>query len=557
MFMSTLRRLVLPAAAAVLALAATAPSTFADEPVGSSAHGTAIVADAGYVVWRADDGHVVVRAGGGHPQTTSLKPPASAILDVGARAGDKGAQLIWAENCSTRSGSCAVRGGQLMGAGVVRIRTIAGIPYRGGGSPAVAIEGTRLAYAVHGTTGSGKRKSACDVPYVRTLSSHGSSTRKLDRGHCAAISQLDIGDGYVAILAHPAVTYGSGATEARVVKAGGGRSRTLQREAQGEESNYLGAVSLDRGALYTARGGIRQANVFTRIRLGSGARTDVRAFVNLQGAFARDGGHDYYAQTVSFESSTECGCLVVAGEDPFAAAQRTLVPELALTVAPQPVYVDSAPSAVATLTRQTVSRTAVVGTAPVAGIPVELLSTDVVSGPVNQRPPTPTGAMAATGADGTATIPIPGTPRWRLLLAAVTRSAVEGAVPIPTIQNLNVTTYVHMTAGATRLPDGRLRVSGTISPAQPGRKVRLDRRLKRVCNQRQYGPTLVTPSSVGVPAGCFDLWTQDPVTTATVSPDGASYTLDASAPAGTYRVSLDFAGGAAVYAGETAAIEAP
>jgi hypothetical protein len=556
--MSTLRRLALPAAAAVLALAATAPSTFADEPFGSSARGTAIVADAGYVVWRADDGRIVVRAGRSHAQTSLRRnPPASAILDIGARPGGRGAQLIWADGCSTRSGSCAVRGGQLLSSGVARIRVIAHIPYRGGGSPAVAIEGSRLAYAVHGTTGSGKQKSACDVPYVRTLSSHGSSTRKLDRGHCAAISQLDVGDGYVAILAHPAVTYGSGETEARVVKVGGGRSRTLQREAQGEESNYIGAISLDGGALYTARGGIRQANVFTRIRLGSGARTDVRAFVNLEGAFARDGGHDYYAQTVSFESSTECGCIVVAGDDPFAVAQRVLAPELALTAAPQPVYVDSAPSAVATLTRRTVSRTAVVGTAPVVGMPVELLSTDVVSGPVNQRPPTPTGAMATTGADGTATIPIPGTPRWRLLLAAVTRSPVGGDVPIPTTQNLNITTYVHMTAGAARLPDGRLRVSGTISPAQPGRKVRLDRRIERVCNQRQYGPTLTTPSSVGVPAGCFDRWTQDPVATATVSADGASYTFDADAPAGTYRVSLDFAGGAAVYAGETAAIEAP
>jgi hypothetical protein len=556
--MSTLRRLTLPAAAAFAVLtAAASPPAFADEPVGASAHGTAIVADAGYAVWWADDGRIVVRPGDGHPQTTSLKLPASTIFDVGVRAGGKGAQLVWTEGCSTRSASCVVRGGQLISSGVHQPRVIAHIPYHGGGSPAVAIDGSRLVYAVHGTTGSGKRKSACDVPYVRTLSSHGSSTRKLDRGHCGAISQLDVGDGSVAILAHPAVTYGSGATEARVVKVGGGHSRTLQREAQGEESNYLGAISLDRGALYTARGGIRQANVFTRIQLGSGARSDVRAFVNLGGAFARDRGRDYYAQTVSFESSTECACLVVAGDDPFAVAQRVLAPELSLTAAPQPVYVDSAPSAVATLTRRTVSRTAVVGTAPVAGVPVELLSTDVVSGPVNQSAPTPTGATATTGADGTATIAIPGTPRWRLLLAAVTRPIVEGAVSIPTSQNLNITTYVHMTASAERLADGRLRVTGSISPAQPGRKVRLDRRLERVCNQRQYGPVLITPSSVGVPAGCFDPWTQDPVATATVSADGGSYVLDASAPAGVYRVSLDFAGGAAVYAGETAAVQAP
>ncbi|MES1193431.1 MAG: hypothetical protein ABUM26_03840, partial [Solirubrobacterales bacterium] len=289
--MSTLRRLALPAAAAVLALAVGPPATLADEPLGSSARGTAIVADAGYAVWRADDGRLVVRAGHGRPQTTSLKPPAGTTFDVGVRAGGNGAQLIWIDGCSTRSGSCAVRGGQLISSGLRQPRVIARIPYRrGGGSPAVAIDGSRLAYAVHGTTGSGKRKSACDVPYIRTLSARGSSTRKLDRGHCGAISQLDVGGGYVAILAHPAVTYGSGATEARVVKVGGGRSRTLQREAQGEESNYIGAVSLDGGALYTARGGIRQANVFTRIRLSSRARTDVRAFVNLAGAFARDRG---------------------------------------------------------------------------------------------------------------------------------------------------------------------------------------------------------------------------------------------------------------------------
>ena len=557
--MSSLRRLALPAAVASLALTAAAPSALADEPLGSSARGTAIVADAGYAVWRADDGRVVVRAGhSSMAQTTkALKPPASAIFDVGKRAGGVGAQLIWTEGCSTRSGTCTVRGGRLLSSGVHQPRVIARIPYRGGGSPAVAISGSRLVYVVHGTTGSGTRKASCDVPYVRTLSSRASSTRKLDRGHCAAITQLDAGEGVVALLAHPDPRYGSGETEARVIKLGGGRSRTLQREAQGEESNYIGSVSLDRGSLYTARGGIRQANVFTRIRLSSRARTDVRAFVNLAGAFARDRGQGYYAQTVSFEQSTECGCIIVAGDDPFAVAQRVLAPELALTVAPQPVYVDSAPAAVVTLTRRTVSRTAVVGRAPVADMPVELLSADVRSGPINQRTPAPTGAMGKTGADGTATIPIPGTPRWRLLLGAVTRSIVGGAVDIPTTQNLYVTTYAHLTAAAARLANGRLQVSGTISPAQPGRKVRLDRRLERICDQRQFGPVVVTPSSVGMPAGCFDRWTQDPVTTATVSADGASYVLDAAAPAGTYRVSLDFAGGAAVYAGETAAVEVP
>ncbi|MCW2982828.1 MAG: hypothetical protein JWR63_398, partial [Conexibacter sp.] len=360
----SVRPLLIPLAAALSCAAALCPASpaVADEPVGTTSHGTAIVADAGYAAWRGDDGHLVIRAGAAAPRTTDLTPPAGAIFDVGTRRGGGGGQVVWTEGCSARAGSCAVRGAQLTSAAVasgrLATRVIAHIAYRGGGAPALAVDGSRLAYAVHGTTGSAKTRSACDVPYVRTLG--GGAARRLDRGHCAALAQLDLGDGYVALLAHPAIRYGTGASEARVVKAAGGTSRTLQREAEGEESNYLGSVALDRGALYTARGGIRQANVFTRWSLGTRTRSDARAFVNLQGAFARDRGRDYYLQSTNYESATDCGCLIVAGDDPFAAgARRTLAPDLALTVTPQPVFTDSAPSAVATLTRRTVTRTAV------------------------------------------------------------------------------------------------------------------------------------------------------------------------------------------------------
>jgi hypothetical protein len=284
--------------AALAALAAVPAAAAADEPVASSARGTGVVADAGYAAWRADDGRVVLRAGDRAPRTTSLRPPASAVLDVGARRGGGGAQLVWAQDCSLRSGRCAVRSALLRGSGALTSRVVARIPYRGGGSPAVAVDGSKLAYAVHGTTGSGRARSDCDVPYARTLPS--GAARRLDRGHCARISQLDVGDGHVAVLAHPAIRYGSGATEARVVRYAGGPSRTLQREAQGEESNYIGSIALDGGALYTARGGIRQPNAFTRIRLATRARADARAFVDLEGAFARDRGRTYYLQSVGF-----------------------------------------------------------------------------------------------------------------------------------------------------------------------------------------------------------------------------------------------------------------
>jgi hypothetical protein len=554
MSMSCARRPLLLLTSLVLAGALPAIAR-ADFPVGQTAAGTPVVADAGSAVWRGDDGRLVVRQGQGPVKTTNLRPPASAIFDIGTRRGGGGAQIAWAESCSTRSRACAVRSAILssaaLNAGRLSARVVAHVPYRGGGSPAIAVDGARLAYAV--------RSGSCDVPYLRTLPS--SSARRLDRGHCARLTQLDTGDGYVALLARPTAT--PRATEARVVRTGGGPSRTLQRESQGEESNFIGAVSLDRGALFTARGGIRQPNVFTRLAPRGGGRSDVRAFVDLQGAFARDRGRVYYAQTESFESSTECGpardapgCLVVAGDDPFGSAARTLSPELALTVAPQPVFVDTPASAVATLTRRTVTRTAVTATAPVAGVPVELLAATPAAIRDPAPVPAPTGRRATTGADGTATIAIPGPAAPFRYLAAVTRPAA--GVAIPTRQSTYLPTYARLTASATRLADGRLRVTGTISPALPGRKVRLDRRLDRICNQNVTTPGAVaSPSQAGVPAGCFDRYTQDPVATAAVSADGASYAVDASTPPGTYRVALDFAGGALVFPGESTGFAAP
>jgi hypothetical protein len=250
----------------------------------------------------------------------------------------------------------------------------------------------------------------------------------------------------------------------------------------------------------------------------------------------------------------------VAGGDPFASGTRQLAPELSLTVSPQPVYIDSAPAAVARLTRRTVSRTAVVGApAPVAGVPVELLSTTLTSSDVAPSAPQPTGAVATTGADGTATIPLAGASVPRRFLGARTRP-VAGGVVIPATYQVYLQTYVHVTATAQRAADGRLEVSGTISPAQPGRKVRLDRKLEQMCNRGFFVPgQVLTPQQVGVPAGCYDRYTQDPVATADVGADGSSYTLVApsSAPAGAYSVSLDSPRGASVYAGQTSGFPAP
>ena len=224
---------------------------------GRARRARGISADAGWAAWRRDDGLLLVRAGNGGPQVTALRPPASAPFDVGTRRGGGGAQVAWAESCSTRTHHCAVRSALLRGSRTGPARVVAHIPYGGGGSPAVAVDGSRLAYTL--------RSGRCDVPYVRTLPS--ASARRLDRGHCATIAQLDVASGLRGGAGAPPVTSGSGATEARVVRWSGGPSRTLQREAQGEESNYIGSVALDGAYLFTARGGIRQANVVQALQL--------------------------------------------------------------------------------------------------------------------------------------------------------------------------------------------------------------------------------------------------------------------------------------------------
>jgi hypothetical protein len=545
---AALRRLAVPATVLTAALAA-APSALADDPVATTRTATAITADAGVAAWRADAGRLTVRIGTRAPVTTSWRPPSGAPLDVGARSGG-GAQLVYASGCSTRTGRCSLRTVALTTrtvAGRLIPRTVAQIPYGGGGAPAVAIDGARIAYAVH--------RGTCDVPYVRTSARGRATTRRLDRGHCATITQLDLGEGRVAVLARP----GARPTEARIVRATGGRSRTVQAESQGEESNFIGAVSIDRGALFTARAGIRQANVFSRFSLKDFTRSEARAFTSLVGPFARDAGRMYYDQQPaggSFACDGKSGlspCLVIAGGDAFGSGERLLAPELALTVSPQPVFTDTAAAAVVTATRRHVTRTAQVGSEPVAGLPVELLSARLTQ--TAPAPPAPTGATATTGVDGTATIAIPGTPVPRLSLSAVSRPAA-GGVAVQAPDSVLLRTFVHLTATPERLAGGRLRITGTISPAQPGRKVRLDRWLERVCNGAQRG-TVVTPSSADTPAGCFDRWTEDPLATAAVSADGASYALEAATPSDVYRVSLDFAGGADVFGGETAPITAP
>lgn len=535
----------------------------ADEPMATTEQSLTMAADGGVVAWpqkQPGGGYrfAVARAGEA-PRTVGPRLAEAPPFDVARGRGGTPIVVVWTQGCSLKRRRCDAR---TLSTSTGHSRRLTRIPYAGGGPPAVAQHGRRIAYTVASFRGSGRSRVRCDVPYTRLLTGTARRNRphRLDRGHCASIDQLDVDGAYLALLAAPTDSTGGRGSEARIVRVTGGRSRTLQRESQGEESNYLDAVTLDGGAVYTARDGFRQPNVFTRIDPRTGRRTEAQAFTTLVGGYARDHGRQYYTQTATGGVDTECpgatgtACLVVSGTDPFATAARTLVPVLTLRVAPDIVYADGSLTLSGTLTRRRVSRTAVLAEVPVAGTPVTLQTARL--GPRGPSPFTPAGAATATDGQGrwSIVLPAPHPPATGYLATAGTPGAIgvaSSAAPYPPI-------WVHMAVtSATRSGDGMVTLRGTIDPPQPGRTARVDRRTKRQCGLSfTAGPT---PSTVDTPTGCQDLFTTpDPAATAAVSTDGSRFAVSRPGPAGdSYRAALPYPGTAAVYSGESAQVTVP
>ncbi len=499
---------------AALAVALTTPAlAAADDFIGTVDRDSPIVADAGVAAWRSPDGQLVVRKGTAAPEVHKLTPlPANTPFDVGAGSTP---QLIYASGCALSTHRCDVRIA-LLGPGRVGARKVRTIPYRGGGAPAVAVDGKHVAWTV--------REGRCDVPYV--------DGRRLDRGHCGDIDQLDMAGGRLASLASIGRR-----TEARLQRTTGGRSTLLQRESQGEESNYVGAVSLDGAYVYTSLAGERPANGWARYGLKTRQRTNARAFTSLTGAFARDRGVSYYGERDG----------VVVGADPFTGTHTT-TPSIALDLQPQPIYVDTDVTATAKVTRRKVSRTAQLGTVPVAGAQVTLKGAQI--NPDSPPPFEPVGT-AATDASGRAvfTLKAPLSPR-----PEYTAQLTDHDVTISPDDQTLPQVFVHLDSTASRAADGTVTVSGTVTPPQPGRKVKLEKRGQRNCRTAYLGAATLSPSTED--PKCADFWSQNPLAVADVSADGRTFTVSASGQtAGVYRVSLDAAGGSlTVYQGESTAL---
>lgn len=373
------------------------------------------------------------------------------------------------------------------------------------------------------TSGSSTSRVRCDVPYRRAVT--GTTSRRMDRGHCAAMNGLAIRGtvvGQTSIARYE--------SQVRLLSTKGGPMRVATTSRYGEESNFLGGPALDATFVYAARYGVHPIQSFVRIRRSGLAKQEVAAHLALGGTIAIDGQTISYVEHMAGYRGDTCGatapCRVVRSpSSPFGQAQRELPPQMSLAPQSSNAPADAPFTLTAKLTRTTVSAGTIVKTTPVAGEPVELLKASQ-EGP--NGPYTSTGLRAATGADGTAALTIPPPQAASLSYGAVTRGS---GPPTYSPQALvDGTATLTMTPSATTVASGAtVSFAGTIAPPQPGRTdVKIQRRTKHTCQKAVSGQEF-----------CQDEW--ETITAATVAAGGGSYTASAAlTKSGFYTAVLPF-----------------
>ena len=372
-------------------------------------------------------------------------------------------------------------------------------------------------------SGSGTSTVRCDIPYRRAVT--GSTSSRMDRGHCAAMNGLAIRGTVVG-----QTSIARNESQVRLLSTGGGAMRVATSSSDGEESNFLGGPALDANYVYAARYGVHPTQSFVRIKRSGLAKQEVAARLALAGTIAIDGQTISYVEQMAGYRGGTCGattpCRVVRSpSSPFGKAQRELPPQLALAPASSSPPAAAPFTLTATLTRTTVSAGTIVKTAPVAGEPLELLKAPL-EGP--DGPYSSTGLRVTTGADGTAALTIPPPQPASITYGAVTR----GTDP-PTYSSQALVdggAALTMTPSATTVASGaQVSFAGTIAPPQPGRTdVKIQRRTKHTCRKSTTGAEF-----------CQDEW--ETITGTTVTADGGSYTAAAAlTKSGVYTAVLPF-----------------
>jgi hypothetical protein len=303
-------------------------------------------------------------------------------------------------------------------------------------------------------------------------------------------------------------------SELRLVPAKGGVGTriAISKFYQGG-SDILSSPQIDDKYVYAVRSGVGVPSQFVRFPRNKGKDpkgVEVDALTPLAGPMARDGSTAYYLEGLPGDQGsplTACSnirpCrLMKADPSVFGSGERRLAPRLTFgmppfVLAPQPLTLTGS------LTVPVVKQGKLVRTEPLAGVALQGLQATDLNGPngetvrLGQR-------TAVTAADGSWTVTV-APPLPLLGYYAATTTSIPAVTQSPLVK-LKADAVVTLTA----TPSGGESVvfAGTVDPVQPGRSVRIQRRL---------GASGATEVLGDVP----------------LSPDGRSFSLSGTAAPGT------------------------
>lgn len=391
----------------------------------------------------------------------------------------------------------------------------------------------------------------CDIPYVKTLSSRRAS-RRLDRGQCGVTTGASLRGTHIVLVSDEDQGGAGSEGQVRFLRTSGGAARILARDGGGEDGYApYASPSQSATAAFVTRTGDRQAKDFVRLGLRSRSIAEVDPQLPLAGRVVRDDhGVFWYVQAPEaayddFGNSPPPFCtrpfptrsspllqpcrLVRASADPFSSALRTLPPRLTRDNAGDDQIRGSYTDAITIsggLSRSVVRAGGpaggrIVGSQPLAGVTLDLLRNRAITG---------NGAWDTTAT--TTTTDAAG--HWSFTLTRPASQAyfvvVAPALGLASSQvGVLASAKLTLTAAGTSL-------SGTLTPAQPGRSVDIQRLEADGVGKLPNGIPRCMGPAVGGQLNCVE---QAWITVASPAPTagGTAFAAAVTGP-GIYRASL-------------------
>jgi len=555
--------------ASALAAALAAPATAAaDDVVADLARDTPIAAHGGVVAWSSFDAAsnryaLVLRQG--DVTATARTATARRAFDVSLGPDTRGRVVALYTRCRTATRGCDVYRYDLSTRREHKLRSVSS-PSFDEAWPAQWRDrvtfSRRARTRVIGTFDhrpDPRRKGpllACDIPFVKTLSSRAPS-RRLDRSQCGSTDGMAIrGDTIVHVAG---VSLGGAGSESQVrrLRTRGGAAVILARTGGGEGGfSPFTSPSLSKSSVWLTRIGRRERakQGFLRIDLRSKRLTTVASNLNLAGRVARDerGGFwyvqgpedpDFYGVPPLCTSPLEPCRLVRASASPFSSALRALLPRVRVLAdgSDGPVTFASNPVALSgDVSRAVVRGGTVVARQPVPGVVLALLLTATID---EGGPFTDTARTATTDAAGGWSFALnPPPPQAAFVVFSPVLRIASSRVGVSAVSKMGLSA-----SGGT--------LTGTVAPAQPGRSVQIER-FAVDAEGRLPGGEQICVKLPGGKLSCGDrAWAT--IGQAPLDAAGTSFSTTAPGP-GAYRARLsaepDAAGRPTAYGGLSPAV---